>query len=73
MEYKEIRNYLEEKSKTNYKNLLKAIISLESPQTNEDKLEEIYNYYMDNDEVFLLSDELRPAIKCQEELKNNSS
>ena len=56
MGYKEIRNFLEEKSKTNYKDLIKAIISLESPQTNEDKLEEIYNYYMDNDEVFLLSD-----------------
>ena len=62
MEYKEIRNYLEEKSKTNYKNLIKAIISLESPQTNEDKLEEIYNYYMYNDEVFLLSDELREKM-----------
>lgn len=62
MEYKEIRNFLEEKSKTNYKNLLKAIISLESPQTNEEKLEEIYNYYMDNDEVFLLSDELREKM-----------
>ena len=54
MEYKEIRNFPEEKSKTNYKDLIKAIISLESPQTNEDKLEEIYNYYMDNDEVFIL-------------------
>lgn len=63
MEYKEIRNFLEEKSKTNYKDLIKAIISLESPQTNEDKLEEIYNYYMDNDEVFLLSDELREKMK----------
>ena len=62
MEYKEIRNFLEEKSKTNYKDLIKAIISLESPQTNEDKLEEIYNYYMDNDEVFLLSDELRENL-----------
>ena len=62
MEYKEIRNFLEEKSKTNYKNLIKAIISLESSQTNEDKLEEIYNYYMDNDEVFLLSDELREKM-----------
>lgn len=56
MGYKEIRNFLVEKSKTNYKDLIKSIISLESPQTNEDKLEEIYNYYMDNDEVFLLSD-----------------
>ena len=62
MEYKEIRNYLEEKSKTNYKNLLKAIISLENPEVSEDKLEEIYNYYMDNDEVFLLSDELREKM-----------
>lgn len=63
MEYKEIRNFLVEKSKTNYKDLIKSIISLESPQTNEDKLEEIYNYYMDNDEVFLLSDELREKLK----------
>ena len=62
MWYKEIRNFLEEKSKTNYKDLIKSIISLESPQTNEDKLEEIYNYYMDNDEVFLLSDELREKM-----------
>ena len=62
MEYKEIRNFLEEKSKTNYKDLIKAIISLESPQTSEDKLEQVYNYYMDNDEVFLLSDELREKI-----------
>lgn len=58
MGYKEIRNFLVEKSKKNYKDLIKSIISLESPQTNEDKLEEIYNYYMDNDEAFLLSDEL---------------
>ena len=63
MGYKEIRNFLVEKSKTNYKDLIKSIISLESPQTNEDKLEEIYNYYMDNDEVFLLSDELREKLK----------
>lgn len=63
MGYKEIRNFLVEKSKTNYKDLIKSIISLESPQTNEDKLEEIYNYYMDNDEVFLLSDELREKMK----------
>ena len=62
MGYKEIRNFLEENSKTNYKDLIKSIISLESPQTNEDKLEEIYNYYMDNDEVFLLSDELREKM-----------
>ncbi|WP_296112670.1 hypothetical protein [uncultured Anaerococcus sp.] len=62
MEYKEIRNFLEEKSKTNYKDLIKAIISLESPQTSEDKLKEVYNYYMDNDGVFLLSDELRKRL-----------
>lgn len=62
MEYKEIRNFLEEKSKTNYKNLLKAIISLESPNTKEEKLDEIYQYYMENDEVFLLSDELREKM-----------
>ena len=62
MEYKEIRNFLEEKSKTNYKDLIKAIISLEYPNTKEEKLDEIYQYYMENDEVFLLSDELREKM-----------
>lgn len=48
--------------KENYKDLIKAIISLESPEASEEKLEEVYEYYMGNDQVFLLSDELRDRL-----------
>lgn len=59
MTYKEIKENLEKYSKESYKDLIKAIISLESPEVSEEKLEEVYEYYMENDQVFLLSDELR--------------
>lgn len=54
----EIREQIKKYAKTNYKDLIKAIISLENPETSEEKLEEIYNYYMENDGVRLLSDEI---------------
>lgn len=62
MTYKEIKENLEKYSKENYKDLIKAIISLESPELSEEKLEEVYEYYMENDQVFLLSDELRERL-----------
>ena len=62
MTYKEIKENLEKYSKENYKDLIKAIISLESPEASEEKLEEVYEYYMGNDQVFLLSDELRDRL-----------
>ena len=58
----EIREQIKHYAKTNYKDLIKAIISLESPETSEEKLEEIYNYYMENDEVNLLSNEILESL-----------
>ena len=58
----EIREQIKKYAKTNYKDLIKAIISLESPETSEEKLEEIYNYYMENDEVRLLNDEILESL-----------
>lgn len=58
----EIREQIKKYAKTNYKDLIKAIISLESSETSEEKLEEIYNYYMENDEVRLLSDEILERV-----------
>ena len=58
----EIREQIKHYAKTNYKDLIKAIISLESPQTDEEKLEAIYNYYMENDEVNLLSNEILESL-----------
>lgn len=62
MTYKEIKESLEKYSKENYKDLIKAIISLENPEASEEKLDEIYNYYMGNDEVKLLSNEILERV-----------
>lgn len=62
MIYQEIKENLEKYAKENYKDLIKAIISLESPETSEKNLDEIYEYYMENDEVYLLSDEIRGKL-----------
>lgn len=62
MTYKEIKENLEKYAKENYKDLIKAIINLESPETSEEKLDEIYEYYMENDGVYLLSKEIRGKL-----------
>lgn len=62
MTYKEIKENLEKYSKENYKDLIKAIISLENPESSEENLEKVYDYYMENDGVFLLSDEIREKL-----------
>lgn len=62
MTYKEIKINLEKYAKENYKDLIKAIINLESPETSEEKLDEIYEYYMENDGVYLLSKEIRGKL-----------
>lgn len=62
MTYKEIKANLERYAKENYKDLIKAIINLESPETSENTLDEIYDYYMENDGVYLLSEEIREKL-----------
>lgn len=62
MTYKEIKENLEKYAEENYKDLIKAIIRLESPEASDEKLEEIYNYYMGNDEVKLLSNEILERV-----------
>ncbi|WP_276887251.1 hypothetical protein [Anaerococcus lactolyticus] len=62
MTYKEIKANLEKYAKENYKDLIKAIINLENPESDEKSLEEIYEYYMENDGVYLLSEELREKM-----------
>lgn len=62
MTYKEIKTLLKNQADKNYKNLIKAIISLESPEASKEKLEKVYEYYMENDGVFLLSDEIRERL-----------
>ncbi len=62
MTYKEIRKTIEKYSKENYKDLIKSIISLESSEISKEKLDEVYEYYMENDEITLLSDEIRERL-----------
>lgn len=62
MTYKEIKENLEKYAKENYKDLIKAIISLETPETSAKTLDEIYEYYMENDGVYLLSEEIRGRL-----------
>mgnify|MGYP001103513615 FL=1 len=62
MTYKEIKENLEKYAEENYKDLIKAIIRLESPEASDEKLEKTYEYYMENDEVLLLSNELRERL-----------
>lgn len=57
MEYKDVRNSLEEISKENYREFIKALIGCEKGIEDENSLDEIYDEYMDNDAITLLSEE----------------
>lgn len=57
MEYKDIRENLEEISKENYKDFIKALIGIEKSIEDENTLDKIYDEYMDNDNIALLSEE----------------
>lgn len=67
MEYKDIRNSLEEISKENYKEFIKALIGIEKGIEDENALDEIYDKYMDNDTIYLLSEEIDYII---DEMRN---
>lgn len=55
MNYKEIKEILK---KANYKETIKAILSFELKIENNKTLENIYNEYIENDDMYLLSEEL---------------
>ena len=57
MECKDIRKSLEDFSKENYKEFIKALIGFEKGIEDENSLDEIYDKYMDNDTISLLSEE----------------
>ena len=48
MEYKDIRANLEEMINDNYKNFIKALVSIEKGVNDEKALEEVYVLYMNN-------------------------
>ncbi|WP_300122102.1 hypothetical protein [uncultured Enterococcus sp.] len=52
----EIMNKINEYSETNYVDLIKAIIKMERPELSTEEINELYQQYMNNDEMKLLGD-----------------
>lgn len=54
MDYKTIRDRIEDMVNDNHKDFVKAIISMEKGINDETALDKLYDAYMDNDAVNLL-------------------
>ena len=67
MEYKDIRENLEEMINDNYKDFIKALVSIEKGVNDEKALEEVYVLYMNNDTTGLLSDDFDYMIDDMKE------
>lgn len=57
MDYKDIRNTLEQLANDNYSEFTKALIGLEKGINDTEALDKLYQEYMDNDSMELLNDE----------------
>ena len=47
---------IQEMMDTDYGSFIKALISIETEETNKDKLQALYDSYMENDDVTLLNE-----------------
>lgn len=63
MDYKAMRNQIEEMVNDNHKDFVKAIISMEKGINDESALDKLYDAYMDNDTVNLLHEEFDYMIE----------
>ncbi|MGO5334552.1 hypothetical protein ACTQZM_08735 [Enterococcus cecorum] len=52
-----IMNKINEYSETNYADLIQAIIKMERPELSLEEITELYQQYMNNDEMKLLGEE----------------
>lgn len=68
MNYKEMRNALEQMTNENHEDFGKALISFEKGINDKDALDKLYQEYMDNDSMSLLNDEFDYLI---DELREN--
>lgn len=53
----EIMNKINEYSETKYADLIQAIIKLERAELSNEEIKELYQQYMNNDEMMLLGEE----------------
>ncbi|HEU4280323.1 TPA: DNA-binding protein [Streptococcus pneumoniae] len=63
MDYKVMRNQIEDMVNDNHKDFVKAIISMEKGINDESALDKLYDAYMDNDTVNLLHEEFDYMIE----------
>ena len=63
MDYKTMRNQIEDMVNNNHKDFIKAIISMEKGINDESALDKLYDAYMDNDSLNLLHEEFDYMIE----------
>lgn len=63
MDYKTMRNQIEDMVNDNHKDFVKAIISMEKGINDESALDKLYEAYMDNDSLNLLHEEFDYMIE----------
>ena len=63
MDYKTIRDRIEDMVNDNHKDFVKAIISIEKGINDESVLDKLYDAYMDNDSLNLLHEEFDCMIR----------
>ena len=63
MDYKAMRDRIEDMVNDNHRDFVKAIISIEKGVNDESVLDKLYDDYMDNDSLNLLHDEFDYMIK----------
>ncbi|MGL5440748.1 MAG: DNA-binding protein [Filifactoraceae bacterium] len=63
MDYKTLRNQIEDMVNDNHKDFVKAVISMEKGINDESALDKIYEAYMDNDSLNLLHEEFDYMIE----------
>ena len=69
-DFKEIKIELEKLKEDNYRNYIKAILSIELNIEKEEILDYLYDKYMDNDNFNLLNDEFEiEEINYEEEME----
>ena len=63
MDYKAMRDRIEDMVNDNHRGFVKAIISIEKGINDEGALDKLYDAYMDNDSLNLLNEEFDHMIE----------
>ena len=61
-EFLETKKAIEEMMQKDYKNFVKALISIEKDINNQDALDMMYQKFMNTDEMYLLNDEFDEIV-----------